>query len=276
MLVAQKCPDIWRRIRERGDEIGLHIHLSPEVGPKGREQKFWWHAHEFQHLFLEESVSRMVDFGFDPPKTYTPGGQVWRREWASALLKAGFEVDSTIMALPSKYLVWPGLFEHVYEADITPYLMWSHRPESYPFRPYRTAADDLVAEGDSELVELPVIGWIGCDIYPDQPYFRNSPPFDCIVPVADLEPRNWIADGFLKFEKEEGKPFPGLHERWERRHEVPVDIWPTLFHPLELHEKNLQRMDRFMRAVLSWEDVSFCTAHDAGCQWKSANARGDR
>ena len=115
-----------------------------------------------------------------------------------------------------------------------------------------------------------MIGWLGCDIYPNQPYFRNSPPFDCIVPVAELEPRNWIAEGFLRFEKEVGKPFPGLRERWEMRREVPVDIWPTLFHPMELHEKNLQRMESFIRAVLDWEDVSFCTAHDAVRQWKEA------
>jgi hypothetical protein len=119
-------PNLWQRIKERGGEIGLHIHLYPEgVG----DSRFKTYAHEFQHLFVEEDVARLVDRGFALPKTYTPGGQVWRKEWASALLKAGFEVSSTIMALPSKYVAWLGMFEYL-GVDPAPYLLWHHRPES--------------------------------------------------------------------------------------------------------------------------------------------------
>ena len=265
-LIVQEIPDIWQQIKDRGDEIGLHIHVYPEVD--GKDERFGWYVHELQHLFLEEDVDRLVHLGFEPPKTYVPGMQLWRKEWASALLKAGFEVSSTIMALPSKYVAWLGLFEH-FDIAPTPYLLWHHRPESYPFRPYRTQNSNLVAEGDSELVELPVIGWIGCDIYPDAPYFENSPPFDTLAEVRALKPKNWIAERFMKFEADEGKPFPGLYERWRRRKEVPVDIWPTLFHPRELHEENIQRMNKFIRALLEWDDVSFATAHEAVLKWKA-------
>jgi len=267
ILVAQQFPDVWKRIRDRGDEIGLHIHYAPEIGDK----RFKFFSHEFQHLLLKEDVERLTDFGFDPPKTYTPGNQVWRKEWASFLLDAGFEVDSTIMALPSKYLVWPNLLENVFEVDISPYLLWTHRKETYPFRLYRTHDSDLTQEGKSELVELPVIGWLGCDIYPERPYFKNSPPFDHLDRIQNLEPKNWMVGRFLRFEKEQGKPFPGLFTRWESRAEVDVDIWPTLFHPRELDAINIQMIGKFIRSLLEWEDVSFATAYDAVKKWKRSN-----
>jgi hypothetical protein len=70
------------------------------------------------------------------------------------------------------------------------------------------------------------------------------------IHVTAQAPRNWIAERFMKFEDEEGKPFPGLYERWRRRKEVSVDIWPTFFHPRELHEQNIKRLDRFIRALV--------------------------
>ena len=272
ILVAQECPEVWRRIQDRGDEVGLHIHFDPEIpGPSQLHPGTVGLMHEFQHLFLEESVSRMVDFGFPQPKTYTPGNQVWRKEWAQHLLEHGFEVDSTIMALPSKYLGWTNLLEQVFSADITNYLLWHHRPESYPFRPYRTHPDDLAQEGNSELVELPVIGWITCDIYPEDAYFNNSPPFDTIVPLEELTPQTWISFRFGQFEQDYQKPFPGLFERWRRRNETAVDIWPTFFHPRELHDSNLKRLGSFIRTLLEWDDVAFVMASSAVTDWKQCN-----
>ena len=269
-LVAKELPDIWQQFKDRGDEIGLHIHVRPEVADK----RFEWYAHEFQHLFLEEDVARLIDLGFDPPRTYVPGMMAWRKLWPSALLKAGFQVSSSIIALPSRYLAWTGLLEHAYGIDLKPYLLWHNRPESYPYRPYRTHNDNLVTEGDSELVELPVIGWIGCDLGPEWTDFENSPPFDALTDVKSLRPKNWIVDRFMKFEADEGKPFPGLHERWKTRKEVSLDIWPTFFHPRELHEQNIRRMHKFIYSLLKWDDVSFTTAYQAVLNWKEQNGRG--
>lgn len=271
-IVAKEHRDLWKRFQGRGDEIGLHIHMRPGIGPTGKERQFLWSTHEFQHLFLEQSVSQLVDLGFDPPKTYTPGGQVWRDEWAQALLANGFEVDSTIMSLPPRYLGWTSLFEHVYKTDITRYLLWHHRPEAYPFRPYRVSEKDLAQQGVSELVELPVVGWIGCDIYngPEH-YFENSPPYDGLASVRDLRPQNWISKRFLRFEQDHHKPSAGLRERWLTRSEIPIDIWPTLFHPRELHAKNQKRLETFIRTLLQWEDVCFANVYEAVTSWKRSN-----
>ncbi len=269
ILIAQELPDIWKQIKDRGDEIGLHIHIYPEIGDK----RFRFSAHEFQHYFLKEDAGRLVDLGFDPPKTYVPGNQVWRKELASSLLKNGFEVDSTIMALPSKYLAWTGLLEDVFHIDISDYLLLHNRPEHYPFRPYRTKKDNLVVEGNSGLVELPVIGWIGCDLGPEWKDFNNSPPFDLLVKTKDLIPKNWIAERYMNFEVKEQKAFPGLYERWKNRYEIPVDIWPTLFHPRELHEDNIKRLNKFIRILLEWDDVKFSTAYNAVLRWKKSNLK---
>ncbi len=274
VLVAQQEPDIWKRFVDRGDEVGLHIHLHREhIHDETEDKRFWCYAHEFQHLFLEEDVERMVNFGFPPPKTYTPGWQMWRKEWPEPLVQAGFEVDSTIMALPHEYMLWPWILEYAAKIDVSPYILWNHRQSAYPFRPYRTKEDDLSAEGESSLVELPVIGWIGCDCNPKWMGFENSPPFDHLVALDDLAPGG--SDQIIRlaksFEADHSQPFPSLYERWRRRKEVPVDIWPTLFHPRELQPRVRDRLDMFIRTLVEWDDVSFATAYDAACEWKRSN-----
>ena len=130
-----------------------------------------------------------------------------------------------------------------------------------------------MVEGTSGLVELPVIGWIGCDLGPEWKDFNNSPPFDLLVKTKDLIPKNWIAERYMNFEVKEQKAFPGLYERWKNRYEIPVDIWPTLFHPRELHEDNIKRLNKFIRILLEWDDVKFSTAYNAVLRWKKSNLK---
>jgi peptidoglycan/xylan/chitin deacetylase (PgdA/CDA1 family) len=272
ILVAKEYPDIWKRIKDRGDEIGLSIYagdrnryVSTELG----DTQFIWYTQEFQHLFLQQDIGRLVDQGFDPPKTYSSSGYIWRAGWAPVFIKAGIETDLSIVSLPPKYLAWGDFFNEIYRADITPYTLLQHLPGSYPFRPYRTAADSLSAPGTSELVELPVSGYIGNDFGAEWNDFDNSPPFDLTVAAAELKPVNWIAKRYYAFEKDFGRPFPGLYERWRMRNEAGVDIWPTFFQPGELHPVTMKRIEKFIRTVLEWDDVAFETVHAAVTSWKA-------
>ena len=261
VLCAQHFPDQWQALRDRGDEIGLHSHPPEEEGFEG-----CWS----QDRFIEEDVERMVDFGFDPPRTYVPAMMLWRDRLAQTLIEAGFETSSTVIALPGKYLAWVQLFDYL-EIPIDRCLLSTHQPSSYPFRPYRVSESSMAEAGLSPLVELPVIGYVGKWDHPD---FSNSPPYDLTVRAGDLAPRNWIADACLAYERDTGRPFPGLRQRWEARNEVAVDIWPTLFHPFEMNEARLARCSRLLREVATWEGVGFATALDAVRAWKQANPVG--
>jgi hypothetical protein len=274
VLVAREHPDVWKRIRERGDEIGLQIYVDRRnqyIASEAGDTQYIFYSQEFQLLYLQQDVDRLVSLGFDPPKTYSSTGFVWRKKWASSLAQAGFEVDASLVALPPAYLPWTRFFDDMYHADIAPYLLWNHRPEAYPFRPYRCAPGSLVDAGASHLVELPVVGWIGNDFGPQYSDFKNSPPFDLLVEPMRLTPDTWMSQCYRTFELEQGKPFPGLYYRWLKRAETPVDIWPTFFHPGELHELTLQRIDRFIRTLLTWDDLLFSTAHAAVIDWKKHN-----
>jgi len=261
VLCAQHFPEIWRALRDRGDEIGLHSHPPEEEGFEG-----CWS----QDRFIQEDVERMVDFGFEPPKTYVPAMFMWRDELAATLIEASFEASSSVIALPSKYLAWVQPFD-VLKIPIERCLLSTHQSVPYPFRPYRVSESSLAKPGSSELVELPVIGYLGKWDHPD---FANSPPYDLTVRASQLVPRNWIANAYLAYEEDTGRPFPSLRQRWESREEVEVDIWPTFFHPFEMNEDRLVRTSNLLREIATWDDVSFATALDAVRAWKRASPKG--
>jgi hypothetical protein len=267
VLCAEHFPDQWHALRDRGDEIGLHSH-GPEI--EGDETGFagCW----LQDLVVGEDVERMVELGFDPPKTYVPGMFVWRDELAGVLIKAGFEASSSVIALPGKYLAWVELFDYL-SIPIDQCLLSTHQPFSHPFRPYRASRSRMAERGESELVELPVIGYVGKWDHED---FENSPPYDLVVDPRELTPRNWIADRYLVYEHDTRQPFPNLRQRWETREDVGVDVWPTFFHPFEMDEHRLARTERFLREVASWEDVRFATVLDAVRAWKRSSWPGER
>ena len=127
----------------------------------------------------------------------------------------------------------------------------------------------MARRGRSELVELPVIGYLGKWDHAD---FANSPPYDLTVTAEKLTPRNWIAERYLAYEHDTGRPFPSLRQRWETRGEVDVDIWPTFFHPYEMNRDRLTRTEKLLRELATWEEVYFATSSEAARAWKQANA----
>jgi hypothetical protein len=188
-------------------------------------------------------------------------------ELAGALIRAGFEASSTVIALPGKYVAWVELLDYL-GLPIERCLLSTHQPSSHPFRPYRVSYSGMARRGRSELVEFPVIGYLGKWDHAD---FANSPPYDLLVGAKELVPRNWIAERYLAYEQDTGRPFPGLGQRWESRGEVDVDIWPTFFHPFEMTRNRLARTETLLREVSTWEGVCFASALEAARAWKQAN-----
>ncbi len=260
VLCAQHFPDQWKALRDRGDEIGLHTH-PPECGKDGFEG--CWS----QHKWIKEDVERMADFGFDAPRTYVPAMMLWQDELAATLTDLGFEASSTVTALPGKYLAWVELFDYL-EIPIEQCLLSEHRPDAYPFRPYRMSQSGMALTGNTELIEMPVIGYLGKWDHQD---FENSPPYDLLVKADQLRPVNSIAELYLSYQHDTGRPFPGLRQRWESRNEVKVDIWPTFFHPFEMNEERLKRTEKLLLELSEWEDVHFATALEAARAWKQVN-----
>lgn len=262
VLCAEHFPDEWAALRERGDEIGLHSH-GPEVSDDETGLEGCW----AQHMAVPGDIERMVSLGFESPKTYIPGFFLWRDELAQTLIDAGVEASSTVMALPGKHAAWVGLFDYL-KIPIETCLLETHQPSSYPFRPYRVSATGMGDRGDSELVELPVIGYLGKWDFPD---FENSAPCDLTTSPKKLRPKNWIAEGYLAFENERHLAFPSLRQRWEMRYGQDVDIWPTFFHPYEMNHERLERTVRLVRELSSWDDVEFSTSIEAVRDWKGHN-----
>jgi len=141
VLCAEHFPDQWKAFVDRGDEIGLHTH-PPQAG--GDPLEGCWS----QDLWVTEDMERMVEFGFDPPKTYVPAMMLWRDELAATLIGLGFEASSTVTALPGKYLAWVELFDYL-GIPIRKCLLSTHRENAYPFRPYRLSKAGMAQSGCS-------------------------------------------------------------------------------------------------------------------------------
>jgi len=140
---------------EAGHEIGVHSHLPGAHRPRHQYQGRYAYRLDELGILNQDRVAgalrqTAIALGLPAPATHVSGMFTFQRTTIGVLEQAGFTVDCSLL---------PGVEKAKHEASGDFILADNvRRAEPYPYRP---AADDPWADGDSSLIELPVSGNLG-------------------------------------------------------------------------------------------------------------------
>lgn len=129
---AAEVPELFREIPSSGNEIGLHIHAPVELLHTG-----------LQDRMIASDAELLTKLGLPHPITYVAGDWVTSPKIVVYLENAGFKVDCSVYALEGVIDKFGVRIDYTKRKDL---------------HPYRPARDDICADGDSKIVELPVSG----------------------------------------------------------------------------------------------------------------------
>ena len=178
---AAQAPDVLREVLSSGNEVGLHVHAPTQE----------LHT-ELQDRLISPDAELLTKLGLPQPKTYTPGDFVTSPQIVRYLEAAGFVVDCSVYTLQGSMDRFGVLVDYTKRQDL---------------RPYHPDRNDLCAEGDSFIIEIPVSGHLT---------EFGGPEYDGLPPIEDR-----------------------IRARYEKLGEG-VDVFQLFWHPFEIVSRGKQ------------------------------------
>lgn len=228
LSVFDEYGEIFKELLERGDEIGLHPHGIPDENCVMKIDPF-----------ISADTKALQDAGFPKPNTIVVGTWSLYPSTVQIIEQEVYHVDSSVAGGKQ---VQDGIVIYEYPPDDTLHAVWR--------RPYRIARDNVLRSGDSGVIEVPIS-----------------------VHVTEFgrgEEEELVWEFFEHYITKRFKM------RWERREEIPVDVFEVFWHPSEaienwpsrnLNTPMLERFEKFLLQISTWEGVQFSTVYDAAMDW---------
>ena len=220
---------LFKKLHERGDEIGLHPHGIPDQNNIMKVDPF-----------IRGDTQALIAAGFPRPKTIVVGTWSLYPSTLRIIEQAGYCVDSSVAG---GKLVQNGVVIYDYPVDYTLHPIWR--------RPYRPARDNVMRAGNSAVVEIPASGHLlefakGEDEELVWEFFEHH--------ISKRFKLRWqhrheqAVDVFEVF----WHPFEVLDSRSYGKSNGPL----------------LRRFEEFLSSISTWEGVVFSTLYDAAMDWE--------
>ena len=220
--------EVFKKLLQRGDEIGLHPHGVPDENNVMRVDRF-----------ISADTAGLREAGFPQPSTFVGGTWSFYPSTLQVIEREGYRVDSTVAA---GRLEQGGVIIYDYPATELLHPVWRG--------PYRMATDNVVQAGSSGVIEVPASGHVV--------EFERGKDEELVWPFFE----RYITERFrMRWERRDERQVDVFEVFWHPFEAVVRSPSICVNVPM------LERLEEFLADIGTWEGVSFSTVSEAAADW---------
>lgn len=226
--VFEEYGETFKKLLQRGDEIGLHPHGVPDENNVMRVDPF-----------ISADTAALRAAGFPQPCTFVGGTWSFYPSTLQAIEREGYRVDSTVAGGRQEQ---GGVIIYEYPPTELLHPVWRG--------PYRMAKDNVVQAGDSRVIEVPASG--------HAVEFERGKDEELVWPFFE----RYITERFrMRWERRDERQVDAFEVFW---HPFEAVVKSPSIH---VNTPMLERLEEFLVDIGTWEGVQFSTVYEAASDW---------